>query len=90
MIPARSQVLDGPVFAGRNLMIPARSQVQGLWEEVINFLQETKQELNKVTWPSKNELWQATAVVITATFIMAIFIGIIDFFLSGLMRVLLG
>ena len=55
-----------------------------------NFIHETKQELNKVTWPSRNELWQATAVVITATFIMAIFIGVIDFVLSGIMRVLLG
>ena len=55
-----------------------------------NFLSETKQELNKVTWPSKNELWQATAVVITSTFIMAIFIGVIDFLLSAVMRALLG
>jgi preprotein translocase subunit SecE len=55
-----------------------------------NFIQETKQELNKVTWPSRNELWQATLVVITATFMMAIFIGTVDFFLSMLMRILLG
>ena len=55
-----------------------------------NFIRETKQELNKVTWPSRNELWQATVVVITTTFIMALFIGVVDFFLSIMMRILLG
>ena len=55
-----------------------------------NFFSETKQELNKVTWPSRAELWQATAVVIVTTFIMAAFIGVCDFFLSILMRIFLG
>lgn len=55
-----------------------------------NFIRETKQELNKVTWPSRNELWQATLVVIFTTFLMAVFIGICDFLLSMAMRILLG
>ena len=55
-----------------------------------NFFDETRQELNKVTWPSRSELWQATAVVIVTTFIMAAFIGVCDFFLSFLIRVFLG
>ena len=55
-----------------------------------NFFSETKQELNKVTWPSRVELWQATAVVIVTTFIMAAFIGVCDFFLSIVMRIFLG
>ena len=58
--------------------------------KVGNFFQETKQELNKVTWPSKNEVWQATSVVIFTVFIMAAFIGAIDFVLSMVMRVLVG
>ncbi len=54
------------------------------------FIQETKQELNKVTWPSRSELWQATALVIFTTFVMAFFIGTIDSLLSVLMRIILG
>ena len=54
-----------------------------------SFIQETKQELNKVTWPSSSELWQSTAVVIVTTFIMALFIGTVDFFLSVVMRILI-
>ena len=54
------------------------------------FIQETKQELNKVTWPSREELWQSVAVVLMTTFFMAIIIGIIDFCLSFVMRVVVG
>jgi preprotein translocase subunit SecE len=57
---------------------------------LVNFVRETRQELNKVTWPSRNELWQATVVVIFTTFLLALFIGTCDFFLSMLMRILLG
>jgi len=55
-----------------------------------NFFEETRQELNKVTWPSRVELWQATAVVIITTFILAAFIGVCDFFLSIVIRIFLG
>ena len=54
-----------------------------------SFIGETKQELKKVTWPTRSELLQATLVVIFTTFIMAIFIGCIDFLLSGLMQIIL-
>jgi preprotein translocase subunit SecE len=54
------------------------------------FIQETKQELNKVTWPSRSELWQSTLLVIITTFILAFFIGVVDSLLSILMRVILG
>lgn len=57
---------------------------------LVNFIKETRQELNKVTWPTRDEVWQATLVVIITTVIMAAFIGTVDFFLSSLMRILLG
>jgi len=57
---------------------------------VNNFFKETKQELNKVTWPTRDELWQATLVVIITTGILAVFIGAVDFVLSGIMRLLIG
>jgi len=61
-----------------------------MFGRIVGFFSETKQELNKVTWPSRNELWQATLVVIISTFILAAFIGSCDFVLSILVRVLLG
>ncbi|MBI3306703.1 MAG: preprotein translocase subunit SecE [Candidatus Omnitrophica bacterium] len=61
-----------------------------MFGKVGNFVGETKQELNKVTWPTKNEVWQSTLVVIITVFLMAAFIGTIDFVLSMVMRVLVG
>ncbi len=57
---------------------------------VSNFINETKQELKKVTWPSRAELMQATAVVIVTTFILALYIGAIDSVLSFMIRILIG
>ncbi|MCM8775985.1 MAG: preprotein translocase subunit SecE [Candidatus Omnitrophica bacterium] len=59
-----------------------------MFGKIGTFFQETRQELNKVTWPSRNELWQSTVVVIVTTFIMATYIGFIDFCLSIVIRVL--
>lgn len=61
-----------------------------MFGKVGGFITETKQELNKVTWPTRQELWQATLVVIITTMILAAFIGGADFFLSTLMRLFLG
>ena len=54
------------------------------------FIHETKQELNKVTWPSRYELWQATVLVIVTTFMMSLFVGTVDSILSIVMRTILG
>ena len=69
---------------------PPKVGVDIMFGKVGGFLQETRQELNKVTWPSRHELWQATLVVIFTTMILALYIGVVDFILSALIRTLLG
>lgn len=59
-------------------------------QKVANFFQETKQELKKVTWPTWNEVWQATVVVIIVTFFASAFIASVDFLISNLLRILIG
>lgn len=54
------------------------------------FFTEVKEELAKVVWPSRNELWGSTVVVIITTFVLAAFIGLVDFILSIVLRVVLG
>ncbi|MBI2167418.1 MAG: preprotein translocase subunit SecE [Candidatus Omnitrophica bacterium] len=56
---------------------------------VTQFIREVRQELKKVTWPTREELTGSTTVVIVTTLLMAIFIGTVDFFLSLLIRVLI-
>ena len=55
-----------------------------------NFFKEAKQELDKVTWPTRDELFGSTGVVIFTIFILAAFVGLVDFVLSIILRTLLG
>ena len=54
------------------------------------FLKEVNVELRKVTWPSKDELIGSTIVVIIVSFMMAIFIGIVDKVLTLIVTTIFG
>ena len=53
------------------------------------FLREVKQELKKVTWPSRKDTLSATVVVLFSVFIIAVFLGIVDSGLSNFIRAFL-
>lgn len=55
----------------------------------IQFFREVKIELTKVTWPSKKQTIGSTVVVILFVFIISIFLGVVDFGLSNLVRLIL-
>lgn len=56
-----------------------------IFKKAVNFLKEVKQELTKVSWSTRQELIGSTIVVIVITSIMALFIGLIDLFLSQIL-----
>jgi len=51
-------------------------------DKVIDFLQEVRSETKKVTWASRRDVFGSTVVVVLAVFIIAGFLGIVDFALS--------
>ena len=59
-------------------------------ERIKLFLTETRTELKKVTWPTREELRESTIVVITSTFIVTIFVGVVDQIISRVIRLVLG
>ncbi|MDP3975246.1 MAG: preprotein translocase subunit SecE [Candidatus Jorgensenbacteria bacterium] len=46
---------------------------------IITFLQESKQELKRVNWPSKEETKRYTFFVIVFSVAFAIFLGLLDY-----------
>jgi preprotein translocase subunit SecE len=50
----------------------------GYLEKSIQFLKEVKQEIERVTWPGRDEVKGATVVVIIVVIILGLFIGIVD------------
>ncbi|MDZ7860697.1 MAG: preprotein translocase subunit SecE [Candidatus Krumholzibacteriota bacterium] len=59
-------------------------------EKIGNFFREVKVEMKKVTWPSREELKESTKLVIIASFVVTVFIGVVDNILSFIIRYLLG
>jgi preprotein translocase subunit SecE len=53
----------------------------------INFINEVRSELGKVSWSTRKELLASTVLVITVTAIMTVFIGIVDLGLSRFLSV---
>ena len=57
--------------------------------KIVQFIKEAKVELKKVKWPTRKELIDSTKVVLITSFLLAAFIGGIDFLLSQLINSLL-
>jgi preprotein translocase subunit SecE len=52
------------------------------YKRFINFLKETRAELKKVTWPSRNEVTSTTIVVIIATVFFGFYLFFMDIIFS--------
>lgn len=65
-------------------------KVKLLIEKTGLFLEEAKTELKKVTWPAPKQALASTSVVIVLIIIISIFLGLIDFGLAKLARLVLG
>jgi len=61
-----------------------------MFEKIRKFFSEIVAELKKVTWPTREELKESTKLVIIATFVVTIFVGLVDQLLTLLIRRLLG
>ncbi|HVO66080.1 MAG TPA: preprotein translocase subunit SecE [Syntrophales bacterium] len=59
-------------------------------EKIKRFLKEAKGELKKVTWPTPKQTLASTSVVIIVVIIVSIFLGIVDFGLAKVIRLVLG
>ena len=57
---------------------------------VIQFLKEVRAELNKVSWPTKNELFSYAGVVGLAVVIVCLLIWVCDTAFTKLFRLILG
>jgi len=54
------------------------------------FIGQVKIEMKKVAWPTRAELISSTIVVITATLLLGVFIGICDLVLSRAVNLLIS
>jgi preprotein translocase subunit SecE len=58
---------------------------------VQRFTRETVGELRKVSWPTRQEAWQLTVIVLVVLAFMSVFLGIVvDGIAQQLLKLLLG
>jgi preprotein translocase subunit SecE len=67
-------------FGGR-----ARESVTGWWGRSRRFLAEVRNELSRVTWPSRKEVYATTFVVILTSIFFGIYLYGIDLVLNAIM-----
>jgi preprotein translocase subunit SecE len=83
---ARGQVLK---LKPRKPRVPLMSKlppVKQYWVTTTQFIGEAWQELRKVNWPNRKETLGTTGVVLILVIIISIFLGLVDFSLSRLVR----
>ena len=56
-----------------------------MFERFTTFLSESRIELKKVSWPSREETIRSTAAVIVISTLLALFLGVFDFLFKYLL-----
>ena len=59
-----------------------------MFKKAIAYLKDVRLEMSKVTWPTRNEVWQSTVVVLVLSGILALFVFGADLSLSRLINLL--
>lgn len=53
-------------------------------DKVLDYIRESRAELKKVTWPTKQQLWYSTIIVIVVSAIASAYLGLVDLILTGI------
>ncbi len=81
---------ENVIKASTDVLKSVKTPAPSWWERGKQFFREVKVELKKVTWPSKRELIGSTIVTIIFVFIVAFYLGVIDFIYTTIIGKLLG
>jgi preprotein translocase subunit SecE len=63
---------------------------RGNGPSIVTFFQESRAELRKVTWPTRQEAMNLTVAVVAMTVFIAAFLGIIDEVLTRIIQPLIS
>jgi preprotein translocase subunit SecE len=64
----------------------ARDGVMGSWSRARRFLAEVRNEMARVTWPTRREVYATTLVVILTSIFFGLYLGTVDLLLNNLMQ----
>ena len=79
-----------PEVAGSMPATPAKTVKKNMKFNPAKYLREVRQEVSKVTWPSKRETFTSAGIVLVVISIAAIILILLDQFFSFIVRIVLG
>jgi len=56
---------------------------------IVRYFKDTRAELRKVSWPSREEAVNLTVIVVAVTAAMAVFLGTVDFLFTKLFELII-
>ena len=59
-------------------------------DRIVNYFKDTRGELRKVTWPTRQAATNLTLIVLGVTVAMAIFLGAVDLLFATLVRLIVS
>jgi preprotein translocase subunit SecE len=68
----------------------AAQRAPKIWQRIVDYFKDTRGELRKVTWPTRDQATKLTAIVLGMTVVMAIFLGAVDFVFATLVRLIVA
>ncbi len=72
------------VLAAAAALVVWRERVKVVAADGVAFLREVQGEIKKVTWPDRQQLKNATLVIIGFVLVMALIIGVMDIVLQAI------
>lgn len=69
--------------------MPKDAEVMALYNP-LQFFEEVRQEVSKVTWPSRKEVWVTTVAVLIMVALAALFFFLVDQALGWVVSFVLG
>ena len=61
-----------------------------MFDKMVKFIREVRNEMKRVAWPSRDEVRGSTTVVVVIVLILAVFIGLVDRALTFLISLAFG
>jgi preprotein translocase subunit SecE len=71
-------------LAAAAALVVWRERVKGMARDTAGFVGEVRAEVKKVTWPDREQLKNATLVIIGFVLVMAVVIGVMDIVLQAI------
>ncbi|MEI2689912.1 MAG: preprotein translocase subunit SecE [Anaerolineae bacterium] len=68
----------------------SKAETEKKENRIVKYFREARAEMRKVTWPTRQEAFYLTGIVMAVTVAMSILLWVLDILFTGVMSALIG